>query len=215
MNILNAKKRSKGEKLVDIREGGNVPAVVYGAGISNTSISIPAISFEKVLKIVGESSTLVLDIEGEKVDVLVHEVQYEPVRGYAIHVDFLAIDMSKPVQVAVQLSFVGVSPAEKGGLGTLVKVLHEVEIEALPKNLPNEIEVSLDTLVTLENQIHVKDIVLPQGVTMITDGEEVVALVAEQKEESEESTPVDLASIEVEKRGKKEEEEIVGDTKSE
>lgn len=214
MNTLNAKKRSKGDKLVDVRADGFVPAVVYGAGIPNTVISVPAIQFEKVLRVVGESSTLVLDIEGEKVDVLVHEVQYEPVKGYASHVDFLAIDMKKPVQVAVQLSFVGVSPAEKGGLGNLIKVLHEVEIEALPKDLPHEIEVSIDSLVALDSQIHVKDIVLPQGVKMITDLNEVVVLIAEQKEETEESVPVDLSAIEVEKRGKKDDEENTEENKA-
>lgn len=147
-----------------------------------------------------------LDIEGKKVDVLIHEVQFDPVKDTAIHIDFLAIDMNKPVEVVVSLTFTGVAPAEKAGLGTLVKVLHEVSVEALPKDLPQSIEVSIESLATLEDQIHVKDIKLPAGVTMITDNEEVVALVAEQKEEIE-STPVDLADIEVEKKGKKEEDE--------
>lgn len=205
MNTINAKKRSKTDKLVDIRKEGFVPAVVYGASTPNTSISVPAIDFEKIFRMAGESSTIVLDIEGSKVDVLIHEVQMDPVKDTAIHIDFLAVDMNKPVEVAVSLSFTGVAPAEKAGLGTLVKVLHEVEIEALPKDLPQNIEVSIESLTTLEDQIHVKDIKLPSGVTMVTGADEVVALVAAQKEEVE-SEPVDLSSIEVEKKGKQEEE---------
>ena len=87
-----------------------------------------------------------------------------------------------------------------------MKVLHEVHIEALPKDLPHAITVDITSLETLQNQIHVKDIVLPKGVTMITNAEEVVALVAPAKAEKEEEAPVDLSAIEVEKKGKKDEE---------
>ena len=100
-------------------------------------------------------------------------------------------------------------------MGNIVKVLHEVEIEALPKNLPHNLEVSLESLIALEDQIHVKDIKLPVGVKMETDGEEIVALVALQKEEVVESVPVDLSAIEVEKKGKKEDESSTDSTPEE
>ncbi len=87
-----------------------------------------------------------------------------------------------------------------------MKVIHEVEVKGLPKDIPHTLGVDVSGLETLENQIHVKDIVLPVGVEMITEGEEVVALVTTIKEEKEESAPVDLSAIEVEKKGKKEEE---------
>ncbi|MFA7191728.1 MAG: 50S ribosomal protein L25 [Candidatus Paceibacterota bacterium] len=205
MKTLNATKRSKAEKLAIVRSNGMVPAVVYGAKVDNTSISVPSIDFIKVWKAAGESSTIVLSLEGKNIDVLIHEVQVDPIKGFPKHVDFLAVDMNKPVEVSVPLEFVGVAPAEKTGLGSLVKVIHEVEISALPKDIPAHITVDISTLETLENQIHVSDLVLPAGVTMISDAEEVVALVAAAKEEVE-SAPVDLSSIEVEKKGKKEEE---------
>jgi len=97
-------------------------------------------------------------------------------------------------------------------LGSLVKVLHEIDIEALPKDLPHNIEVDVSGITTLEDLIHVKDIKLPKGVTLVTDGEDVVALVAAAKEEVEEVV-VDLSAIEVEKKGKKEDEEEVAETK--
>ncbi len=205
MNKLTATKRSKAEKLATVRNNGMVPAVVYGAHVENTILSVPSVDFIKVFRVAGESSTIQLAIDGINVDVLIHDVQLDPLKGFPLHVDFLAVDMNKPVQVAIPLEFTGVAPAEKAGLGVLVKVLHEVEVSALPKDLPHAISVDLATLATLEDQIHVSNIVLPKGVEMITDTEEVVALVAAAKEEVE-SAPVDLSSIEVEKKGKKEEE---------
>ncbi len=207
MQTLTATKRSKTDKMGEVRNQGLIPAVIYGASVENTPIAVNSRDFIKLFKIAGESSAIVVELEGKKIDALVQEVQYEAVKGYPLHVDFLAIDASKPVTVSVELVFEGVSPAVKENLGSLVKVIHEVEVSALPKNLPQEIVVSIEKLVTLEDQIHVSDIILPKDVTMETDGEEVVALVAPQQEEKEEETPMDISSIEVEKKGKKDEEE--------
>ncbi len=205
MKTLTATKRSKTQKLVDVRSNGMIPAVVYGASVENTPISVSSIDFVKVFKEAGESSTIVLDIEGKKVDVLIHDVQFDPVKSHPVHADFLAVDMNKPVHVVIALEFTGVAPAEKSGMGTLVKVLHEVEVKALPKNLPHAITVDISSLATLENQIHAKDLAMPAGVELLTDGGEVIALVAAAKEEVE-TAPVDLSAIAVEKKGKKEEE---------
>lgn len=207
MQTLTATKRSKADKLESVRSNGMVPAVVYGARVENTSISVPSVDFIKAWKVAGESNTIMLDLEGKKIDVLIHDLQVDPVKGFPIHVDFLAIDMNKAVQVTIPLEFTGVAPADKGGLGVLVKVLHEVTVEALPKDLPHTIPVEISSLAALGDQIHVKDITLPKGLTMITDGEEVVTLISAVKEEVEETAPVDLSAIEVEKKGKKEVEE--------
>lgn len=214
---LTATKRSKADSLGTVRSNGMIPAVVYGARVENTSISVPSVSFEKVLKAAGESSTIVLELSGNdpkdkitKIDVLIHDVQVDPIKGHPIHIDFLAIDMNKPVEVTVPLEFIGISQAEKDGLGSLMKVLHEVEISALPKDLPHAIEVNISSLVTLADQIHVRDLVVGKEITMITEADEVVALVAPAKAEKvEEEAPVDLSAIEVEKKGKKEDEEAV------
>lgn len=212
MNKLTAIKRSKTDKLDAIRNNGMVPAVVYGVRVENTMVSVSSVDFQKVLKVAGESSTILLEItdankkEESKVDVLIHDVQKDPIRGFPIHIDFLAIDMNKPVEVNIPIEFTGIAGAEKDGLGILVKALHEITIEALPKDLPHNILVDVSTLAVLDDQIHVKDIKLPNGVKMITEMDEVVALIAPIKEEEIESTPVDLSSIEVEKKGKKEEE---------
>lgn len=212
MNTLTATKRSKTEKLYAIRNNGMVPAVVYGAQVENTLVSVLSTDFIKILKVAGETSTIVLDIAGAtekdkatKIDVLIHEVQVDPVKGFPVHVDFLAVDMNKVVEVTVPLEFIGTAKAEKDGFGTLVKVMHEINIEALPKDLPHNIEVDVSFISTLEDFIHAKDLKLPKGVVLMTEGSDIVALVAAAKEEKE-VAPVDLSAIEVEKKGKKEEE---------
>ncbi|MFA6524065.1 MAG: 50S ribosomal protein L25 [Candidatus Paceibacterota bacterium] len=207
MLTLNAKNRDVNKNLEEIRKGGELPAVFYGSGKTTTSISISRIEFKKIWEKAGESSTVKVSTEAGDIDVLIHEVQVDPVTGEPIHVDFLVIDMNKKIKVAVQIEFTGVSEVVKSGLGTMVKVLHEVEIEALPKDLPHNLIADISKLATLGSQILVSDINLPAGVTMITKESEVVASVAEQKEEKEE-VPVDLSAIEVEKKGKKEEEAV-------
>lgn len=215
MNILTATKRSKTDNLGVIRNNGMIPSIVYGVRVENTMISVPNADFEKILKIAGESSTIILEIKGDeskkeiskKVDVLIHDIQLDPVKGNPRHIDFLAIDMNKEVEVAIPIEFIGLAPAEKDGLGVLVKVLHEIEIEALPKDLPHNVTVDVSILLALNDQIHVKDIIIPKGVTIKTHVDEVVALIAAIKEEPVEEVPVDLSAIEVEKKGKQEDEE--------
>jgi len=214
MNTLTATKRSKADKLKTIRNNGMIPAVVYGVRVENTMLSVPAINFEKVLKTAGETSTILLEINNDndkekskKIDVLIHDIQVDPIKGFPVHIDFLAIDMNKKIKVEIPIEFIGIAPAEKDGIGNLVKTLFELEIEALPKDLPHNIQVDLSTLLALEDQIRVENIVSPIGVKILTDKEEVVALIAAIKEEKEEEeAPVDLSSIEVEKKGKKDEE---------
>ena len=221
MNTLTATKRSKKDLLSIIRSSGMIPAVVYGVRVENTMISVPTVDFEKILKIAGESSTIVLEIASDaatkvapqKVDVLIHDMQVDPVKGFTTHIDFLAIDMNKPVEVAIPIEFIGIAGAEKDGLGVLIKVLHEIEIEALPKDLPHNVIVDVSILLALDDQIHVKDLHLPKGVTVKTHEDEVIALITPIKEEVAEEAPVDLSAIEVEKKGKKEEGEA--DTEAE
>src|SRR3989338_4674011 len=207
MFVIKADKRDMGVKLNVLRKAGRIPAVFYGAGKENTPISISNTEFKKIWRQAGESSAVKVSTGNTDVDVLIHEVQVDPVTSEPIHVDFLAIDMKKKIKVKVLLEFTGVSGAVKSGIGNLVKVLHEIEIEALPADLPHNLAVDISPLETLENQVFVSDIKLPSGVVAITHGGDVVASIVAQVEEKEEvAPPVDLSAIEVEKKGKKEEE---------
>jgi large subunit ribosomal protein L25 len=185
-----------------------IPAVYYSAGKDAVSIAVPLKEFLKVYKEAGESSAVTLTIGGEKISTLIHSIQRDPIKNNPVHVDFLIIDMNKEIEVPIQIEFTGLAEAEKLGLGTLVKVLYEIQIKGLPKDMPHTLEVDVTNLATLEDQIHVSDIKVPHGITVITPAEEVVALIAAFKEEKEEEVPVDLSAIEVEKKGKKEDEEV-------
>ncbi|MFA6256839.1 MAG: 50S ribosomal protein L25 [Candidatus Paceibacterota bacterium] len=211
MFAIKAKPRDKSAKLDALRKSGEIPAVFYGAGKETTSISVPFIDFKKVWRDAGESSAVKVEVPGGAVDALIHEVQVDPITEEPVHVDFIVIDMKKKIRVNVPLVFEGISDAVKTGIGNLVKVLHEIEVEALPADLPHDLVVDISKLKTLEDTVVVSDIALPSGVVAITLGTEVVASVVAQVEEKEEAPePVDLSAIEVEKKGKKEEEGAEG-----
>ena len=212
MFVIKASKRDLGIKLDALRKSGKIPAVFYGAGKESTSISIPNVEFKKIWRDAGESSAVKIGMDkGGDIDVLIHEVQVDPVTDEPIHVDFLAIDMTKKIKVKVPLVFEGISGAVKTGIGNLVKVLHEIEIEALPAALPQNLKVDISKLETLENVVIVSDIKLPTGVVAITKGGDIVASIVAQVEEKEEVVAApDLTAIEVEKKGKKEEEGAPG-----
>ncbi len=189
-----------------LRKTGAIPAVVYGPKQEPVSISVDKVTFEKVLKDAGESTVITLNGLDEALEVLVHDVSFNPGKGGVEHVDFYAIEKGKEITVHVPLEFEGEAPAVKQG-GSLTKVLHEIEITCKPSALPQHITVDVSSLDDFEKQIHVKDLVIPAGVTVHNDGEEVVALVQEVEEEPEESVPVDMEAIEVEAKGKTEEKE--------
>lgn len=206
MFTIKAKKRDISANLEMLRKAGEMPAVFYGMGKESTPISVSIIDFKKIWRDAGESSTITVSTPEGDLNTLIHGIQVNPITDEPIHADFLVIDINKAIKVNIPVDFEGVSNAVKGGLGTLVKVLHEVEVEALPKDLPHNLVVNISKLETVDDQILVSDISLPKGVTMVTSQEEVVASIALQKEEVEESAPIDLSAIEVEKKGKKEEE---------
>ena len=139
----------------------------------------------------------------EEHETLIYDVDVHPITGEPRHADFYVMEKGKKVQVAVPVVFEGVAPAIKDKAGILVKVMHELNVEALPKDLPHSVSVDISSLVELTSQILVKDIKLPAGVSLISGVEEVVAAVTQAKEEPEEpAAPIDLSAIEVEKKGK-------------
>ena len=207
MFAIKAKTRDASVKVDALRKSGEIPAVFYGAGKETTSISVGTVEFKKVWREAGESSAVKITTPDGVIDALIHEVQVDPITEEPIHVDFLAIDMKKKIRVNVPLEFVGVSNAVKSGIGNLVKSIHELEVEALPADLPHSLSADISKLETLKDQIFVYDVEIPAGVTLISNPSDVVASIIEQVEEKEEVVvPVDLSAIEVEKKGKKDEE---------
>lgn len=206
MLILQATKRQN-EKPVDVRAAGRIPAVFYGFGKESTPISVPGVEFIKLFREAGETTAITLDLGAEKVSSLIHDVQRDPVTGEPTHIDFLVVDMNKEAEVAVPIEFTGLAEAEKLGVGVVMKVMYEIEVRALPANLPHSVTVDVTPLTTLSDVIHAGDIALPKGVSLVGSAEDVVASIAAFVEEKEEAPVLDVSTIEVEKKGKKEDEE--------
>lgn len=206
MLTLKAEIRNKKDRLENLRGKGFMPAVFYGKKEASTPISLSQVDFLKIWKEAGESTVVTLETpEGPK-ESLIHDVDLDPVKGQPRHADFYVFEKGHKVKVALPIEFEGVSPAVKDLGGTLVKVLHELKVEALPKDLPPHVVIDVSTLASFGDQILAGDIKLPSEVTLEETPEEVVITVAAPREEKEEeAAPIDLSSIEVEKKGKEEE----------
>ncbi len=206
-------------KLDGLRAGGKMPAIYYGPKEPSTPVAVSAVEFKKVWKKAGESSVIILkDTKGNEHEVLIHDVDIHPLTGIARHADFYVIEKGKKLEVTVALNFTGIAPAVKDKGGILVRVHREIEIEALPKDLPHELVVDISALIEMSDVIKAKDIKLPTGVELKINPEEVIASISEAKEEVEEApAPIDMSAIEVEAKGKevKEGEEGATDGKKE
>jgi large subunit ribosomal protein L25 len=203
---IKAKNRDIKIKREDLSKVGEIPAVFYGKGEKANPISISLVEFKKVWHKAGESSAVKLVVDGKNVDTLIQDVQLDPVKNTPVHVDFYVIEKGQKVHVKTPIEFVGESAAVKAG-GVLVKVMHELSIEGEPSKLPHEFTVDIAALVANDSVIKVGDIKLPAGVELYhVTADDIIASIAVAQEESDEAPVVDLSSIEVEAKGKKEEE---------
>lgn len=201
ITLVVEKRQSSGPKAGALRRTGAIPGVVYGAHYTSTPIAVSARAFQKVLREAGEATIVALEGLGDPLPTLIHEVDLDPITNHPRHVDFYAVTKGEKVKVAIPILFIGESPAVEAG-ANLVKVLHELEVEADPMNLPHNIEVDLSVLRAINDRIYAKDLALPAGVVLTSEPEDVVALVQEIVEEKEEAVPADISSIEVEGKGK-------------
>ena len=216
MLTLKAKIREeRGKKVKKLRKRGVLPAVLYGPKIKNLSLEMDLKEFENIYKEAGESSLISLEVDSstgseqvKKFPVLIHEVKKDPLTGKPIHIDFYQPILTEEVEATVPIVFEGEAPAVKELGGTLVREISEVEVKALPKNLPHEIKVNVENLKTLEDEILVKDLKLPEGVTIQREQNEIVAVVTApetEKIEEELEKPVEEKVEEVEEAEEKEE----------
>lgn len=207
---------SRTGQAAELRADSQLPAVVYGPDIQSISIAVPHQAFVKLYAEAGESTLVDLAVDAkEPIKVLIQDIQYDPVTGRVIHVDFRQINMKKELTAKVELKFVGESVAVKEAGGTLIKGLESIEVRCLPKDLVGSIDVDLSILKGFDDVIHVGDLPLSAGITVVGDLQTVVAkvkapLTEEQLKAMEEAVaPVKLEEIELsEKKGKKEEEGV-------
>lgn len=191
MFTLEAKKREIfGNKVNNLIKGGFIPAEIYGRGFENIHVTVIAKDFSKVLKEAGESSIVTLTVDGKMFPVLIHEVKKDLLGDYISHVDFYRVHMDEKIRAHVAVKFVGESAAVKEKGGILVKSIEEVEVEALPSDLPHEIEVDLSPLVEVHQSLHGSDIKIPKGVKIFIEPQMSIVTVTEPQKEEVVEAPV-------------------------
>lgn len=205
MELKAEKREIFGKKLVSYRKQGNLPAVLYGPKEETIPLFVFLGDFKKIWKEAGESTVIQLDFGDSKKDVLIQDVSVDPKTEEPVHVDFYAALMDEPIEASVPLGFFGESAAVNDLGGILIKVLREIKVEALPKNLPHEIAVDISGLKNTGDKILAKDVVLPAGVELKENPEGAVILVEAPKEEAAAEEKIAFEEIEV--TGKKEKEE--------
>ncbi len=179
----------KGRKVRYLRREGKTPGSMYGKDIEPVSLQFETKTLERIYDEVGESQLVDLMIDGVKNPILFKNPQFHPVLGSLMHIDLHKVNLKEKITATVPIEFVGESPAVKAGL-ELVEVTMEVEVEALPTDLPEKFEVDLGTIETIDNQVTVADLDHGDKVEIKTDGELVVVKVQEHKEEVIEETTV-------------------------
>jgi len=202
-------RKESGRKLKTLREKGLIPAVVYGPGHKPISIQVGYEDFRKIFEEAGESTLLKLKIDDQVKNVLIHDISRDLVTDKFIHIDFYQVRMDKEITVEVPLVFVGEAPAVKSMDGVLIKNITEIEIEALPKDLPHEIKVDISLLDSFDKHIRVKDLILSSGIKVLAEPEEVVVSVMPPRTEEE------LKALEEKPEVKTGEVEVVGEKPAE
>ena len=195
--ILEVKNRDLNVKAKDYLAQKLVSAVLYGKDIKqNLHFVVDYQTFRRAFNKAGSNTIIELVVEGEKEkhNVLVHDVDYNPVTDEYRHIDFISVVMGQEIHTHIPLEFVGSAPAVRELAGMFNAQINEVEVKCLPKNLVHSIEVDLEVLVDFNTAIRVKDLIVPEGMTIMNDLEDVVAAVmAPRVEEVEVATDVEVA----------------------
>ena len=183
---LNVQKREKfGKVVINLRQDGFIPAELYGHGIQNEHLTVSAKDFVKTFKSAGENTVINLLIDNKPRPVLIYDVQQNPLSGEFMNVDFYAVRMDEKIQTEVPFVFIGEAPAIKALNAILVKVMQEIEIEALPMDLPKQIEISLNSLNAFGKTVYVRDLKVIQGVRFLVAPDAVIVTVKEPAAEEE------------------------------
>lgn len=188
-----------GKKVKQLRREGVIPAIIYGQS-DPINIQFNKLELRRVLRKAGTTHLIDIEVEGKKRTVLAREIQQHVTRGDIIHVDFMEVNMNVAITAEAALVLVGESAPTADGKGSDVLPTHSVEIECLPDDLISEIEVDASKIDSPDTILYVSDLVVPKGVTILTDPETVVArfqYTAVAATEEEEIEEVDVSAVEV------------------
>lgn len=205
--LINAEKRNvTGKQVKALRRQGLLPGVIYGRHIEAFPIQMDAHNAALILDKLTASSLITIDVDGEKFNVLMRDRQRDVIFGDLLHVDFLVVSLTEKLRATVELKLVGEAPVADNPEVVVTQVLNAIEIEALPQDLPEVIEVDISTLETVDDEITVADLDLGEDIAILTDPNETIVSVGyvAQEEVAEEEEAEELAEPKVVERGKKE-----------
>jgi large subunit ribosomal protein L25 len=191
---LKVKKRNIfGRKVKKLRAEGILPANIYGKKIKSQAIQLELKKFMPVFREVGETGLVDLLVESEKSarPVLVHNVQFHPVSDRPIHADFHQVSLTEKVKAEIPLELVGEAPAVEQKIGILIQTLNEIEVEALPTELPEKFEADISVLEKIDDMVKVGDLKVDKKVTLLTESSRLIAKIEPPTKIEEEKPPVE------------------------
>lgn len=195
-----------GKKVRFLRRQGLTPANLYGRNVKSTALQVDTTQLKHTLAKAGKSSLVALKVDSAKRPkmVIIRDIQREPLTGGLLHVDLYQVKMEERIKIEVSLLFVGEAPAIRDRGGILVQNMTSVEVECLPANMPHNIEVDLSVLKELDQAVHVKDLSIDEGVTILTDPEQSIVQIARSKVEVEIAAELMAAEAEAEAEAEEE-----------
>jgi len=194
------------------RRAGRIPGVLYGHGQTALAVAVDTKEFISAIRhIEGGNMIVALRLDGGEKTALVREVQRDPLSHEIIHLDFQEVSLTERVHVQVTVHLVGIAKGVKDSGGILETILRTVDVECLATSIPNHLEVDVSAL-EIGDSLHVRDLSVPEGVTMLTDGDQPIATVVpptvyEAPVVAEVAAPAAAAEPEVIAKGKEEKKE--------
>jgi large subunit ribosomal protein L25 len=168
-----------GKKVKKLRREGFLPANIYGKDMKSTAIQITLVDFQKIYNEVGETGIIDVTVDNIAHPSLIKNLQWNYQAHLPLHADFFKVNLKEKIRAMVPVTLTGEAEAVKENTGTLLHILNEIEVEALPEKLPDQIEVDITKLAQVDDQILVSEISVPQDVTIVSDGGQLVAKIAE------------------------------------
>ncbi len=191
-----------GKKLKALRKTGVLPGNIYGKDLKSQAVQVPVKEFQTVYDEVGSSGVVYLDFEGKEHPVLIHALAYDYLKNQPLHADFFQVNMKEKVKTKVPLHVVGEPKAVTEKIGMLMQPVNEIEVEALPTDLPESLEVDVTELLEVGQNLKVSDVKHADTVTLLSDPEQVIASIAELvSEEAQEQAAEEAAAAEAAAEG--------------
>jgi large subunit ribosomal protein L25 len=180
-----------GKRIKKLRKEGILPANIYGKNIKSLAVQVSLKDFLPVYKKVGETGIVEVKVSGEDKarPALIHNVQFNPTTDQPLHVDFHQVSLTEKITANIPIELTGKSPAVEQKIGVLIQPLNEVEVEALPTELPDQFTVDISSLKEVDQSITVGDLKLPTGVKILTSPKEILVKINPPTKEEEVAPP--------------------------